>query len=120
MPSGEVYFQTVGESPLATQMPQSMKDAILHASLIHQNLKILGSDMVSKNGLKKGNSASMMLNCDNEIQIENLYEILSQGGEKTHQLEHTFFGSLMGDLIDRYGNNWILNYQIEQKKKKKK
>jgi len=114
---GELTFQTVGESPLAAKMPKEMKDCILHATLTKGNLVLMASDMVSENGLVKGNSVSLMLHCGSEAEIKTSYKRLSAGGEQTHELENTFWGALFGDLTDRYGNHWLLHYQKLNNKK---
>jgi PhnB protein len=106
---GELSFQTVGESPLAELMPATMKDCIVHASLTSGNLVLLASDMVTKNGLLKGNAVAIMLSCSTEEETRACYARLSQGGKKSHSLEHTFWGALFGDLTDRYGIQWLLS-----------
>ena len=108
---GELFFQTIGESPMADKMPKQMKNSILHSTLIKGALVIMASDMVSDKGLVKGNSVSLMLNCSSEKEIRACYEKLAASGEATHPLEYTFWGALFGDLIDKYGNHWILHYQ---------
>ena len=70
---GELYFQTVGESPMAEQMPKAMKDCILHSTLSNGNVLLMATDMVSKNGIIKGNNLSLMVNCESELEIKNLY-----------------------------------------------
>ena len=107
---GELNLQTIGDSPMAGQMPGEMKDCILHSTLIKGPLVLMGSDMVDSSGLIKGNSVSLMLDCTSEEEIRNCYEKLSEGGEATHPLENTFWGALFGDLTDKYGNHWLLNY----------
>ncbi|MGC4102123.1 VOC family protein [Ferruginibacter sp.] len=111
---GELYFQTIGESPLSGKMPEQMKDCILHATLTNNNLVLMASDMVGDNGLIKGNAVSLMLNCSSEKEIREFYANLSDGGKKTHPLEHSFWGALFGDLIDKYGNNWLLHFDQSQ------
>lgn len=107
---GELIFQTIGESPMAKKMPAQMKDSILHATLTKDDLTLLGSDMVSEKGFVRGNAVSLMLNCSSEEELKNCYEKLSEGGEKTHPLEVTFWGALFGDLRDKFGNHWILHF----------
>lgn len=109
---GELSFQTVGESTTAGHMPAQMKNCIIHSTLIKCDLVLMGSDMVSENGLLKGNSVSMMLNCNSEPDVRKLYEKLSAGGKQTHPLELTFWGTLFGDLTDKYGNHWLLSCQV--------
>ncbi len=107
---GALTFQTIGESPLADKMPPKMKECILHAMLTNGKLVIMGSDMTPEQGLIKGNSVSLMLDCDSEEEIKVFYNALSTGGLSTHPLEHTFWGATLGNLTDRYGNNWLLHF----------
>lgn len=107
---GELYFQTIGESPLAEQMPQRMKDCILHATLRNGNLILMGSDMVPETGFIRGNAVSLMLNCSSEEEIRRFYKKLSEGGHATHPLENTFGDALFGGLTDKFGNHWLVNF----------
>ena len=111
---GELYFQTIGESPLLEQMPKKMKDGILHATLTNGNLIIMGSDMVSETGFIRGNAVSLMLNCSSEAEIRRFYKKLSSSGQATHPLEDTFWGALFGGLTDKFGNYWLLNFDKNQ------
>ncbi len=108
---GELTLQTIGESPLADKMPAQMKDCILHATLTKGNVVLMGSDMVSDKGLLKGNAVSLAINCSSDEEIKIFYEKLSAGGNKDHALEETFWGATFGDLTDKYGNHWLLNYE---------
>ena len=58
---GELTLQTIGESPLADQMPPQMQQGILHATLTKGALVLLASDMVAEEGLTRGNAVSLML-----------------------------------------------------------
>ncbi|MEO6254329.1 MAG: VOC family protein [Ferruginibacter sp.] len=112
---GELTLQTIRESPLADKMPAQMKDCILHATLTKGNLVLMGSDMVSEKGLIKGNAVSMAITCNSDEEIRTVYEKLSAGGLKDHLLEETFWGATFGDLTDKYGNHWLLNYEKSKK-----
>ena len=112
---GELTLQTIGESPLADKMPVHMKDCILHATLTKGNVVLMGSDMVSDKGLLKGNAVSMAINCSSDEEIKTFYEKLSAGGNRDHALEETFWGATFGDLTDKYGNHWLLNYEKSKK-----
>jgi PhnB protein len=108
---GELVLQTIGESPLAEKMPPKMKEYILHSSLTSGALVMMATDCVPEQGLTKGNSVSLCLNCSSEDEIKTFYAKLATGGKATHPLENTFWGALFGDLVDKYGNQWLLNYQ---------
>lgn len=107
---GELDLITVGESPMADQMPKEMKDSILHASLRKGDLALLGSDMVSEEGLNRGNGLSIMLDCKSEAEMRRFYDKLAEGGQPEYPIENTFWAGLFGSLTDRYGNHWLLNF----------
>ncbi len=107
---GELILQTIGESPMAEKMPPQMKEHILHSTLINGDVVIMASDMASENGIVKGNSVSLMLNCNSDEEIKSCYEKLSADGKADHPLEDTFWGAVFGDLTDKFGNHWLLNY----------
>ena len=107
---GELDLMTVGESPMADQMPKEMKNSILHATLQKGDLTLTGSDMVGGQGLSQGNGVSLMLDCESEAEIKGCYEKLATGGQPTHPIENTFWGALFGGLTDQYGNHWLLHF----------
>jgi PhnB protein len=107
---GKLVLQTIGESPMSEKLPAKMKKNILHATLTKGDMILMASDMVPETGLNKGNSVSLVLDCKTERELKLSYEKLSTGGQATHPLENTFWGGLFGDLTDRYGNHWLLNY----------
>ena len=111
---GELDLQTIGESPMADKLPPQMKQSILHATLTKGEVVIMASDIVGEKGLIKGNSVSLMLNCSSEDEIKTLYARLSAEGEATHHLENTFWGALFGGLTDKFGNHWLLHFDINQ------
>lgn len=107
---GKLELQILGESPMADRIPKAMKDYILHSKLTTAGFVLMGSDMTPETGLKIGNSVSLMLNCRSEAEIRKYFDKLSVGGIVLHPLEITFRGDILGDLTDKFGNNWILNF----------
>src|SRR4051812_11574628 len=76
---GKLTLQTVKESPMANQWPEQVQHHILHASLIKDNLVLLGSEMGGSDGLVKGNIISLALQCSSEEEIETFFSNLSKG-----------------------------------------
>ncbi len=111
---GKLTLQTIGESPMAEKMPRQMMECILHSTLISDGLTIMATDCVREEGLIKGNAVALCLNCNSEDEIRYFYKKLSAGGKANHPLEDTFWGAMFGDLTDKYGNNWLLNYNRKQ------
>lgn len=112
---GRLSFQTIIETPLAEKMPAKMRTYILHSTLVKDGLILMATDMNGNNGLIKGNSVSLMLNCSSEREIKSFYKKLAHGGEKTYPLETTFWGAIIGNLTDKYGNNWVLHFDKNSK-----
>ena len=110
---GELTVQTVGELPLPHNepLPPCLENCIVHAILVNDALVLTASDMVPENGLIKGNSVSLLLNCNSEAEAREYYNKLATGGEATHPLENTFWGAIFGDLTDKYGNQWLISYE---------
>lgn len=107
---GELTLETIGESVIAGKMPEILKRSIMHAVLAKGDLVIMATDLVAERGLIKGNSIAMMLSCNSEEEARAFYRKLSAGGKASHPLQETFWGALFGDLTDRFGNNWLINY----------
>ncbi len=107
---GELNFQTIGDSPLAGKMPEKMHQWILHATLTNGNAVLMGTDMVQEEGRIRGNAVALMLDCSSEEEARMAFNKLSSGGEVLHPLEISFWGALFGDLKDKYGNTWLLQF----------
>ena len=106
----ELKLETIGESPMAYQMSDKPKDAILHAGLTKDGqLLLMGSDMLG-NQLIPGNSVTLSVNCGSEEEIYRLFNKLSTGGKIQDPLADMFWGAKFGALTDKFGLNWILNY----------
>jgi PhnB protein len=111
---GELNMQTVEGSPIEAQCPASMKQQILHASLMKDDLVIMGSDMQEPGGFTKGNNIALSLSCSSDEEIKTFFSKLSEGGKISHNLMQSFWGATFGVLTDKYGIRWMLNYDKNQ------
>ena len=107
---GELFFQTVGSSPMAAQCAPGMKDHILHCSLSKGSLVLMATDMVGPQGYIKGTNMSLSLNCSSEEEINTFFTKLSAGGKVMDPLKEQFWGAIFGALTDQFGINWMLNF----------
>lgn len=111
----ELNMQTIEGSPVEYQCPAGIKDQILHASLIKDDLLLMGSDMQEPGGsFTKGNNIALSLNCSSAEEINNFFSKLSEGGRISHQLTEQFWGATFGVLTDKFGIRWMLNYDKNQ------
>lgn len=110
---GELNIMTVGEMPeMAAQMPPEMKDAIMHSSLTSGGIVIMASDLNREKAIE-GNTVQLCINCDSEEQLNEYFTKLSAGGKIIDPVADVPWGAIYGALIDKYGKQWLLNFQIE-------
>jgi PhnB protein len=110
---GELTLMPVGESPMGAQMPPEQKNHILHSQLKNGNITLMASDMFGPAGVTKGTNFSLTIVCGSTKEADALYSKLSVGGKATHPMKEEFFG-YYGDLTDKYGFQWMLNYEKPQ------
>lgn len=104
---GTLDIQTVGQSPVAAHMPPELQDRVLHSCLTLGDLTLFGSDMAQH--VTPNQAISLMLQCTSQQEVETSFQKLSEGGQVTHPLGPSFWGSTFGQLTDRYGVQWMLN-----------
>lgn len=112
---GTLTFQTVGESPMAPESPKEIHNRIMHAHLKWPGGELFASDMMRDKAIV-GDNIALSLNFEREQEIRTLFEQLSQGGEVFMPLEQQFWGALFGVVTDKFGVEWMLNYQITPQK----
>ena len=112
---GELTIQTVAESPMAEQTPEAEKDKVMHANLTKGDLVLMAADMIEHEGagnerVVQGNAIALSLDCSSEDEINMFFSNLSAGGQVTMPLAEQFWGATFGMLTDKFGLNWMLNY----------
>jgi PhnB protein len=106
---GELMIQDVAGSPAAEHMSAEAQNGVLHASLTNGNMVLLGSDAGGQK-VTRGNTIALSINCSSDEEITTWFRKLSDGGNITMPLEDTFWGAKFGMLTDRFGMDWLLNY----------
>jgi PhnB protein len=107
---GDLELQKVAESPMAANMPSEKGPLILHGALSKAGSTLLmGSDMIG-NSLQPGNSVNLCLNCTSDGEITTLFDRLSAGGHIKVPLHQSFWGATYGEVRDKFGMTWMLNY----------
>jgi PhnB protein len=107
---GNLELQKVAESPMAAKMPSEKGPLILHGALSKAGAVLLmGSDMIGNN-LQPGNSINLCLNCTSDQEINTFFSRLSTGGQVKVPLHQSFWGATFGEVKDKFGVTWMLNY----------
>jgi PhnB protein len=111
---GELSVMTVGESPVAAQLPPEMKDKVMHACLSRDGVVLMASDNCMGGPLGESKNFSLSLVCSNEEEVHTLYAKLAEGGETVSAAKTEFWGDVFGMLVDKFGTSWMLNYRPEK------
>jgi len=108
---GELKIMTVRDSPMAASLPKEAQTSVMHALLETAKIRIMASDMLKGNSLHRGNDTGLMLLCESEAEIRDIFAKLSAGGTVTTPVKKEFWGALYADLIDKFGVRWMLNFE---------
>lgn len=106
---GELNLMRAAGSPMETEVPQGMKEKIIHSSLTKGNLELFAMDSFSPGELVTGNAISLSIECENEAALRKLVLELSEGGKIIMPVEKPFWGGFYAMLTDKYGIRWMLS-----------
>lgn len=88
-------------------------DKIMHVSLpISAETVLMGSDVGGGWGAQfmEGNNFSISINTESMEEADRLFAGMSAGGKVTMPMESTFWGAYFGTFTDKFGINWMVNY----------
>jgi PhnB protein len=107
---GELYTMTYGEG--APDSPPEVKDRLIHARLAREALVLMASDNRPGMPYQQGNDVWLSLECESIEEVETLYTALADGGREGMAPHDAFWGARFAMLTDRFGINWMLNYEL--------
>ncbi len=103
-------------------MDPEMGNKIMHVSLPIGNTILMGSDtsdeFCSGGSFVKGNNFAISFNADSREGAEKIFNGLSSGGQVTMPLNDTFWGAYFGMCNDKFGIQWMVNYDDPAKMQK--
>lgn len=106
---GEIPAQE-GQPPIA----EAVKKMVLHVELpTIGNHLLMATDAPKEMGftLNRGNNMHICLEPESREEAKRLFDELSAGGTITMPLQDMFFGAYFGEFSDKFGINWMINFQ---------
>jgi PhnB protein len=83
----------------------------MHVSLPIGNTVIMGSDSTSGSGdAIIGTNISISVNTSSKAEADSIYNGLATGGNAFMPMTQTFWGAYFGMLKDKFGINWMVNF----------
>jgi len=110
------YIGRFKDVPSEFELSDEEGNKVMHISLrISEETVLMGSDTNDKFGPAAtfGNNISVSINTVSEEEANELFNKLSVDGTVTMPLAKTFWGAYFGMFIDKFGINWMVNYDYE-------
>lgn len=114
---GELTTTTFGEGMPPDQTDPATADRIMHASLfVSPRLHIMASDTIP--GMGSATNGTISLSADGNDPgdakvLQGYWDGLAAGGTVTLPLERAPWGDMFGQLTDKYGIEWMLDFPPE-------
>lgn len=107
---GELKFMTVGSTEMAKDMAAEKHDLIMHSTLTKDGWVLIGSDMMRDKAII-GDNVGVSIDCQSEAELRTIFAGLEKGGQVFMAPEDVFWGAVFGMVTDKYGIEWMLNFQ---------
>ncbi|MFI5220123.1 MAG: VOC family protein [Bacteroidia bacterium] len=111
-------FKRFKDTSEAEKMSANDGEKIMHISLPIGNGNVLmATDALESFGQKliTGTNFSISINTESEEETTKLFNALSAGGKIEMPLQKTFWGAFFGMFADKFGIQWMVNYDYDQK-----
>lgn len=104
-------FKDAPESPpsegCADTDNAKLADKIMHAAFVISGTTVMASDGFAR-GETRFAGFSLSINTQTEAEVDHLIKALAEGGEIRMQPEKTFFARRFGEVVDRFGIDWLV------------
>lgn len=91
---------------------------VMHVSLPIGNTILMGSDSHPRYGdVGFGDNFSISINTESREEADKIFNGLSAGGKVEMAMNDTFWGAYFGMFKDKFGINWMVNFDENQENK---
>ncbi|MFB6802695.1 VOC family protein [Peribacillus butanolivorans] len=105
-------IMTFGETPPNPEfpLPDEAKNLVMHTRLNIEGSNVMFSDVFPGMPFVEGNNISLAVVNKNIDEIKSIFNKLKEGGTVVMDLQETFWSKLYGQVTDKFGIIWQLNY----------
>lgn len=106
-------FMTFGETPQHPDypLPEEAKNMIMHTRLNILGSNVMFSDVFPGMPFTVGNNITLaIVHKDIEL-LTSIFHKLKVGGQVGMELQETFWSKLYGQVTDKFGIMWQINYE---------
>lgn len=95
-------------------VPETHKNQVMHARLQFGDNLLYLSDTLPGNNTNTGNNIRLSLELKDKKKINDLFAKLADGGKIIIPLQDTFWHARFGQLVDKFGIQWMLNCELKR------
>ena len=97
-------------------LPDEMKNRVMHVGINLGDQVLMGSDTMPGMGkpFQTGNNNYISIHPDSREEADRIFGELSEGGEVESPMEDQFWGDYWGSFTDKFGTNWMINYNANE------
>ncbi len=107
---GELSIMPFSEAP--GDFPKEAKDRVMHARVTKDGTTLLmASDTMPESNFAQGTNFSISIDCQSAEETDRLFTAFSENGKITMPLQDAFWGARFGMLRDKFGINWMFNFE---------
>jgi PhnB protein len=111
-------LQRFKDTPEAGRTPPEYQDKIMHIALpVGKGVVLMATDALEQMGHKitPGDNFHLSVDAESEQETKKIFQALSAGGKVTVALEKMFWGAYFGMCTDKFGIQWMVNYDESKK-----
>ncbi|WP_293789269.1 VOC family protein [uncultured Pedobacter sp.] len=109
-----LVVQRYKDAPGCGSMPVSDQEKLMHIALPIGGNMLMGTDVTNPMPPATfGTGISLSVDATSEEEAKRLFDGLSAGGTVTMALEKTFWNALFGMATDKFGIQWMVNYDYQ-------
>ena len=111
-------LQRLKDTPDGNKLSAAEQQMVMHVALpVGKNMVLMGTDMLESMGhkLQLGNNISISINAESKEEADKLFNGLSAGGKVGMPLADMFWGAYFGMLTDKFGIQWMVNFEYPKK-----
>jgi PhnB protein len=100
------------------KLSEEALNRIMHVSLPIGNTILMGSDSHPRYGdVGFGDNFSISINTESTEEADRIFNGLSAGGKVEMPMNKTFWGAYFGMFKDKFGVNWMVNFDENETNK---
>lgn len=110
---GDLNLMTFGDNP-GGGVPPGAADRIMHATLVNGALRLMASDGMPGQPVRRGDHVHLSLDLTSREEIDRVFAALGDGGTVTMPLADQSWGGRFGMVVDRFGVPWMFHFDLRR------